>query len=219
MYPKIKMVSVVGTGGQHANRLGAEPRAGKFIADIFINGSGTGGILAGKGFFDPFPPVLILPENRDQSVWFGKKHLYADPTPPLFNMEWTVTSTIALYNTKRHKPGELKTIKDLLNPKRRGKMVVFDPMSRGQLGTWKGIYYNKSLGPEFIQRLFREMDVTVGRDIRLMIDWIAKGSYELYIGARNAEVQTAKKQRLPVDVYRAPKTEGHLSGGEGSTSR
>ena len=215
VYPKIKMVYVVGTGGQHANRLGAERRAGKFIADIFINGSGTGGILATKGYFEPLAPMLILPENADPSLWFSKQHLYADRKKTLFIMEGTVTSTIALYNTERHKPGELKTFKDLLNPKWRGKMVVFDPTTRGQLGTWKSIYYNNNLGPRYIQQLFTEMDVTISRDIRQMIDWVATGRYELFIGARNAEVQIAKKQRLPVDVYRSPTSEGYLSGGWG----
>ena len=59
------------------------------------------------------------------------------------------------------------------------------------------------------------MTETISRDIRQMIDWVATGRYELFIGARNAEVQIAKKQRLPVDVYRSPTSEGYLSGGWG----
>jgi len=94
-------------------------------------------------------------------------------------------------------------------------MVSFDPTGRGQLATWKGIYYNKDLGPKFIQRLFSEMDITIGRDIRLMIDWVAKGKYELYIAARGTEVANAKKQGLPVDIFRAPTSEAYLSGGWG----
>jgi len=78
-YPKIRMVYVPGGGSQHSNRMGAERRAGKFLADIYIGGSGTGGILAAKGFFEPIPPRLILPENKDPSLWFRKQHLYADP--------------------------------------------------------------------------------------------------------------------------------------------
>ena len=58
VYPKIKMIYVPGSGSQHANRLGAERRAGKFIADNYIGGAGTGGILAEKGIFDPLPPLL-----------------------------------------------------------------------------------------------------------------------------------------------------------------
>jgi len=215
IYPNIKMVYVPGSGSQHANRLGAERRAGKFIADNYIGGAGTGGILAQKGYFDPLPPRLILPENTDQSVWFRKQHHYAVPQKSLFLMEGTVTSTIALYNTKKHKPGELKSFKDLLNPKWRGKMVSYDPTTRGQLATWKGIYYNKGLGPKFIKQLFGEQNVTIARDIVQMIDWVARGRYELYIAARGTEVATAKKQGLPVDIYRAPTSEAYMSGGWG----
>ena len=214
-YPKIKMVYVPGSGSQHSNRLSAERRAGKFIGDHYIGGAGTGGILAQKGYFDPLPPLLILPEATDQSVWFRKQHLYAVPEKSLFIMEGHVTSTIALYNTKKHKPGEIKTFRDLLNPKWRGKMVSFDPTGRGQLSTWKGIYYNKDLGSKFIQRLFGEMDVTIGRDHRQMIDWVARGRYELLIAARGSEVVRAKKQGLPVDIFRAPTSEAYASGGFG----
>ena len=215
VYPKIKMVYVPGSGSQHANRLGAERRAGKFIADNYIGGAGTGGILAEKGYFDPLPPLLILPENTDQSVWFRKQHHYAVPQKSLFLMEGTVTSTIGLYNTKKHKPGELKSFKDLLDPKWRGKMVSDDPTARGRLATWKGIYYNKDMGPKFIKRLFAEQEITIARDINQMINWVARGRYELYIAARGTEVAIAKKQGLPVDIYRAPTSEAYMSGGWG----
>jgi len=213
-YPKIKLINVPGTGGQHSSRLGAERRAGKFLGDVFIDGSGTGGLMYKAGTFDTLP--LIIPENTDQSLWFSKKHLYADPEHShLIIMQGNVTSTIAAYNTKKLRPGELKSFADLLNPKWRGKMVAFDPVARGQLQTWKGIYHNKNLGPKFIQRLFSEMDVTIGRDQRLMLDWVAKGRYSLYIAARSTEVADAKRQGLPVDVFRAPTDEGHISGGWG----
>ena len=178
-----------------------------------MGGSGTGGILASKGFFEPIPPRLILPENTDPSLWFRKQQLYADPQKTLIIMSGNVTATIAGYNTNRHKPGELKSFTDLLDPKWRGKMVSFDPTGRGALQTWKGLYYNKDLGPKFIQRLFGEMDVTIGRDMRLMVDWIASGEYELFIAARSTEMNDAKKVGLPVDVYRAPAEQGHMSGG------
>lgn len=218
VYPDIKMVYVPGTGSQHSNRLGAERRAGKFLADIYIGGSGTGGILAEKGFFDPLPPLLILPENTDQSLWFKKQHLYADFQKSLIIMQGNVTTTIAAYNTAKHKPGELKSYQDLLDPKWRGKMVSYDPSGRGALGAWKGVYYNKKLGPKFIQQLFSEMDVTIARDFRMAVDWVASGKYELFIKARDTEVQDAMKKGLPINIFRAAPDEGYLSGGFGHLS-
>ncbi len=215
VYPKIKMIYVPGTGSQHSNRLGAERRAGKFLADIYIGGSGTGGILAEKGFFEPLPPRLILPDVTDQSAWFKKQHLYADFKKTLFILQGNVTTTIAAYNTAKHKPGELKSHRDLLDPKWRGKMVSFDPSGRGALGSWKGVYYNKNLGPKFIQRLFSEMDVIIASDFRMAVDWVASGKYELFIKGRSTEVSDAMKKGMPIDIFRSPPEEGYLSGGYG----
>lgn len=215
-YPKIKLVYVPGSGSQHAQRLFAERRAGKYLADLYIGGSGTGLVLHRGRVFDPLPPYLILPENTDQSLWFSKKNLYSDPEGKyIFIMQGNVSGTIAGYNKKLVNPKEIRSYRDLLNSKWKGKMAAFDPIGAGQLLIWKGIYYNRTLGPEFIRRLLTEMDITIGTDMRLLVDWVATGRHPLYVAARATEVDEAKKQGLPVDTIDAPPEESHMSAGWG----
>ena len=215
-YSKIKLVHVTGSGSQNLQRLFAERRAGKYLADVFISGAGTGFVLFKGNVLEPIPPILLLPETKDPSLWFSKKHLYADPKNQyFFIMHGNVDSGIGAYNTKLVDPKEIKSFWDLLKSKWKGKMVAFNPTSRGQLANWKALYYHPRLGPEFVRRLFSEMDVTVGSDQRLMLDWVAKGKSSIFLTASFRDIRTAKEQGLPVDLLEAAPKEGYLASGSG----
>jgi iron(III) transport system substrate-binding protein len=216
-YPKIKLVYVPGSGSSNAQRLLAERRAGKYLADNFVGGSGTLVlVLANGGLLEPLPPAIILPENKDESLWFSKKHLYADSKGQhVFMMQGNINTALAAYNTKLFKPEGIKSYWDVLNPKWKGKVVAYDPKGSGHIQTIRSVYYNPKLGGEFIRRLFSEMDVTVSRDQRLMIDWLAQGKFLLYLFPTENDVTDANKKGLPVDVIDAPDDESYMSGGFG----
>jgi ABC-type Fe3+ transport system substrate-binding protein len=63
------------------------------------------------------------------------------------------------------------------------------------------IYHNPKLGPEYIRKLFGEMDVTVSRDDAQMIDWLASGQFALNFFAR--AVGVAAGRGLPVHEFYA----------------
>jgi len=215
-YPKIKLVYVPGSGTDNSQRLLAERRAGKYLADLFVSGSGTAVILFRGNIFDPIPPLLILPENRDPSVWFSGKHQYADPQNQyVFIMQGNIDTSIGAYNTKLVNPREIKSHWDVLNPKWKGRMVAYDPKARGHIQNMRGIYYSPALGGEFIRRLFSEMDVTIGRDQRQMLDWVAGGKFPIYLFSTDNDVEEAARKGLPVGVLEAPPEEGYMSAGFG----
>lgn len=216
-YPKIKLVYAPGSGSDNAQRLLAERRAGKYLGDVFVGGSGTLVLVLFKGgVLDPFQPALILAENRDESVWFGKKLQYADPKNQyVFIMQGNAQNHIGAYNTQLVNPREFKSYWDVLNPKWKGKMVAYDPKARGHIQTMRGIYYHPVLGPEFVRRLFSEMDITFGRDQRLMLDWVAQGKNYIFLFATKSDTLSAGKKGLPVGVLDVPSQEGHISAGFG----
>jgi iron(III) transport system substrate-binding protein len=219
-FPKIKLVYIPGSGTNNAQRLVAERRAEKYLADVFIGGSGTLiEVLFGGGMLEPLPPTLILPEVKDQSFWFGKKHTYADSKGQyVFMMQGNVNTSLAAYNTKLTRPEGIKSHWDVLNPRWKGKIAAFDPRARGHIQTVRAVYHNPKLGGEFLRRLFNEMDVTVSREQYLLIDWLAQGKYQLYLFATNNDIRDAKKKGLPVDLIDAPDDESHMSGGFGHVS-
>ncbi|HEX9661469.1 MAG TPA: extracellular solute-binding protein [Candidatus Binatia bacterium] len=216
-YPKIKLIYVPGSGTNNAQRMVTERRAGKFLADVFIGGSGTLiEVLFDGNLLDPIPPLLLLPEVKDTSVWFNKTHTFADAKGQyVFMMQGNINTNLAAYNTKLTKPDGVKSFLDLLNPKWKGKMVVYDPRARGHIQNVRSVYYNPKLGGEFFRRFFSEMDVTISRDQRLMIDWIAQGKFLLSVFSTSNDVLDARKKGLPVDLIDAPDDESYMSGGFG----
>jgi len=216
-YPKIKLTYVAGSGTNNAQRLMAERRADKFIPDIFIGGSGTLTLVLYKAaVLDPIPPLLSYPESKDGSAWYGKKHTYADADGRhILMMQGNVQTDLGAHNTSLVKATEIKSFKDVLHPKWKGKMAAFDPRDRGHIQRMRAIYYNPSLGPEFLQRLFGEMDITFSRDQRQLLDWVAVGKYSIYLFATSNDVEDGKKKGLPIGILYGLPEEGYMSGGFG----
>ena len=74
-FPDIRVVAVTMRGNQLGQRLLAERRAEKYIADIVSSGANPNyqQFYQAKAL-DPIKPVLILPEVTDQTKWYLKQH-------------------------------------------------------------------------------------------------------------------------------------------------
>lgn len=204
-YPKIKVVSVTGSGTQLSNRIAAERRAEKYLADVY-NGGGNSlyQVLFLNKILDPIKPALILPEVLDTSKWWENKHKYADREGEhIFIYEGNVSGGgNPAFNTQQIKPGDFKSYWDFLNPNLKGKVVSVDLRKvRGAGGSWQFIYYHPELGEKFIRRLYGEMDVTMGGDLRQAVDWLANGKVALCLPCQDSTVVKAKNQGLPVATF------------------
>lgn len=200
--PEIKLVTVTGQAGQLGPRILSERRAGKFLADVSSDGANpnyqqfyTAKIL------DPIKSALILPEVADPSNWWGGKQWYVDPEAQyVFAYVGNVTGTGA-YAINSVNPQVFKSYWDFLNPKWRGKIVARDIRVPGPGGdNMRFFHHHPELGPKFIFRLFSEADLTLTRDFRQGIDWLAQGNFPLAMFFSGSDVNKARKQGLPVDV-------------------
>jgi ABC-type Fe3+ transport system substrate-binding protein len=200
-YPDIKLVSATGRGSQLAQRMMAERRGDKFLADVFSSGGVTTyGQLYMAKVLDPIRPALILPEVTDPSRWYQKKHHYADPEGQfVFSYVGSATYGSISYNTTLVDVKEFKSYWDLLNPKWKGKIAARDIRAPGPgSGNARLFYYHPEIGPSFIKKLFGEMDITLFRDYRQGPDWLAVGKYAICFFC---DVDVSKQQGLPVDTF------------------
>jgi ABC-type Fe3+ transport system substrate-binding protein len=197
-FPFIKPVTVTGRVGDLTLRILSERRAGKFLADLYS------GVMGGAAFYefyktgvlDSVKSKFILPEVKDESKWLGGKHHFVDPdTQQIVLYEGNVAGTSIYYNTQSVNLNEFSSYWDLVDPKWKGKIVMFERAGSGFPGLTP-VYYNPRLGPEFLKRLLGDIGVTVSRDRRQATDWLASGKYPLCIGC--GDIEHAAKDGLPV---------------------
>ncbi|HEY7219634.1 MAG TPA: extracellular solute-binding protein [Candidatus Binatia bacterium] len=216
-YPKIKINFVGGSGSDLAKKIMAEKRADKHLVDVGIGGGGTMVLVYHKaGLLQPIPPQLILPEVVDQTKWWSKKHLYADPEGQhVFMAQGDAGSGIGAININFIKPGEIDSWWDLLEPKYRGKLLMTDPDSAGNIGNWRFLYYSPDLGVKFIKRLLTEAQVTFAANEHQMMDWLGTGKYYMHVMAKMENTENARKQGLPVRQIFSDKEGDTISSGSG----
>lgn len=200
-FPFIKAVLVSGKVGDLMPRIAAERRAGKYLADVYSGG------LGGRAFFDfqragvldPLKPALVLPDVTDESKWLNGKHHYADGEGQyVFMFEGSVAGVGLYYNSKLLDPKEFRSYWDLLNPKWKGKIALFERPGTGSPNMVR-FYYNPQLGPEFVRRLWSEMDLVVSQERRQATDWLGTGKFVLCIDC--ADTDAARKQGVPVNEF------------------
>ena len=219
MYPKIKVATVLGQGGQLGSRILAERRGEKYLPDVFSTGANTlHDVLYKAQALEPIKPTLILPEVIDATKWYEGEHRYIDPEKRfIFAFVANSQSGQVQYNRAQQvNPAEFNSFWDLLNPKWRGKMASLDPTTFGMGATLQFFYYHPELGPSFLRKLYGEMQVTVSRDARQMTDWLASGKFPLCIRCNaGSEVGRAKEQGLPIGSL---DTESWKEGGSSSAA-
>jgi len=218
-YPKLKVATVLGQGGQLGARVLAERRGEKYLPDVFSAGANTiYDVLYKAQALEPIKPTLILPEVIDASKWYEGEHRYIDPEKRfIFAFVANSQSGQVQYNRAQQvNPAEFNSFWDLLNPKWKGKMASLDPTTFGMGAALQFFYYHPELGPAFLRKLYGEMQVTVSRDARQMTDWLASGKFPLCIRCNaGSEVGKAKEQGLPIGSL---DTESWKEGGSSSAA-
>lgn len=200
-YPEIKATVTHGSSNRISPRLFAERRAGKYLADTYLGGPTSLYSFYKNELFDPLAPLLVLPEVVDTSLWWERKHFYIEPERKyIFINEGSVSGFTITYNTQLAKAAEFKSYWDIFQPKWKGKIVSLDARDPGfGASELRYLYYHPELGPEFIRRLFGEMDAVLSREHQQAINWVGAGKVTLCVFCRDGFASHAKAQGLPVD--------------------
>lgn len=216
VYPKIQVTTVRGRGSQMGPRIFAERRADRYLVDLVVTGKDTAfaTLYMGK-ILDSIRPALILPEVVDQSKWWQGRHKYADREGQyIFVFTGVPGGATVSYNTKVVEAEMLKSYWDLVHPKWKGKIVAFDPRIAGAGTTSIFFFYHPPLGPNFMRRLYGEMDVALVRDYRQSTDWLAQGKFAFCVPC--TDVSRAKQAGLPIAEAYGFK-EGEVMSSKGGT--
>jgi mono/diheme cytochrome c family protein len=84
-------------------------------------------------------------------------------------------SSLLFINTDVVKPNEIRSAKDLLNPKWRGKISAEDITTTGAGANLAARFYQQ-LGPDFVKKLYIDQKTVGTRERRQFTDWLARGT-------------------------------------------
>lgn len=215
----IDLEITTGRGSEVAQKLIRERAAGIYIADIAISGLNTFfGDIKPVGASIPMERELLLPEVTDPKLWYQKDRLpWADEARHVFSFFAYPNAEIHI-NTDFIKPGEFQSWRDLLNPRYKGKILWSDPTVSGSgLNGFSTLTYHKVLTPDFYRELMAKQDIQVTRDLRLQVDWLARGKVWLAISAEGTPVAEYLQAGAPLGTV-IPKEGTYLSVDGGNMS-
>jgi ABC-type Fe3+ transport system substrate-binding protein len=216
----IRVEYLSASGSAMVSRLKTERTAGQYLWDIFLGGTSTPMTgLKPDGALDPIEPALILPEVKEGKYWLGGQLEFAEKDRLIFVM-LSYSKSALFVNTNLVKIEEIRSLKDLLDPKWRGKILAGDPKVAGPgQATFSFFYAQKDLGPDFIRKLAAQK-VHFLRDDRQAVEWLAMGKYPLLVGGSDVDAEPFLKQNLPIRIVNPSqmKEGGYLTAGPGGIS-
>src|SRR5437870_3473434 len=136
------------------------------------------------GAIDPIRPLIVRPDVLDDKNWSdgfeggfldkGKQYDYAI-TRSRSQSLWIDTNQV--------KEGEIKSYKDLLDPKWKGKILAGDLRTKGS-GFWAGTALRIKTGSDdIIRQLWKDQDALLSTDARQLTEQMVRGTYPIGVGA------------------------------------
>lgn len=181
-FPKIKVEYNGASGRDQVPRITRERQSGIFNWDLYIGGPTSPlGALKPIGAFDPLQPEMVLPEALDDGKWYeGFRAGFVDSEEKLYYAFDGTSSDVVYFNTDLVAPSEIKSFKDLANPKWSGKIVWEDPRQEGS-GLNSALLFQLTYGEAFLRKLFAEQKIVFTRDRRQLTEWVVRGRYPVAV--------------------------------------
>jgi iron(III) transport system substrate-binding protein len=162
-----------------------ERQAGLFQWDVIIVPATEPLVQAlPQAAIDPIRPLIVRPDVLDDKSWMdgfdggwldkGKQYSYA-VTRSRSQSLWVDTNQV--------KDGEIKSYKDLLDPKWNGKILAGDLRTKGS-GFWPGTTVRLKTGnDEVIKQLWKDTNAVLSTDARQLTEQMVRGAYPIGLGA------------------------------------
>src|SRR5919108_1072137 len=189
---------IAGRSSQIVSRVETERASGIYSVDVYLAGPDTSANdLYKNKMIDPLKPLLVMPEVIDGSKWKTGKVWFADPQEQFIVRAFNSVASWLFINTEHVKPDEVRHIKDLLNPKWRGKISAEDPTTTGAGANMAARIYSQ-LGEEFVKNLYIDQKTVRTRERRQMTDWLARGTQPICLNCREDDVRPLVKEGFKV---------------------
>ncbi len=209
--------TVVGPSSDIVQRIMREQQSKTYSADAISFGTTQWlAVLKPEGVLQPFDKALILPEVIDPKAWWKGVIPWVDPDTKTYFQYNTDVQAGILYNTDLVKSDEMKGYKDLLDPKWKGKIVMFDPTIAGPGQNLMILWAYGVMDWDSISALVKQEPILV-KDLGTMGTWVAQGKYPLAAGLQEEVYASLAKAGAPIKAI-LPAEGTYISGGNGYLS-
>jgi ABC-type Fe3+ transport system substrate-binding protein len=204
---------LAGRSSEITARVKTERASGIYSVDVYLAGPDTTAVtLYGEKLIDPLRPLLVMPEVIDGTKWKSGKVWFADPEERFAARPFSSVATFLFINTEHVKPEEMRSAKDLLNPKWRGKISAEDPTTTGSGSNSAARFYH-DLGEDFVRKLYIEQKTVRTRERRQMSDWLARGTQPICLNCREDDVRPLVKDGFKIlEIFELSDMPGSING-------
>jgi iron(III) transport system substrate-binding protein len=186
-----------------AARVVVEQQNDQYLWDVHMGPvSNIYTVLTPAGDLQPIKPFLdaLPPDNKDSSKWAGGFDLYTDANNPV-TLITEFSDAGGVYINKDQVPEGLSGTDELLDPKWKGKVAVYDPtVSNGGSMSLAGLVAVK--GDDFLKRLIVENEAKYVSTSSQLTQWVAEGRYPIGLGVDATQLADLQKQGVGANVVR-----------------
>ncbi|MSQ26918.1 MAG: ABC transporter substrate-binding protein [Dehalococcoidia bacterium] len=138
--------------------------------------------LRPTGAFDSIREVIFRPDVKDDTLWRnGFEAGFPDTDKKVAYVMSGELIPRFIIDTNQVKDGEIKSARDLLNPKWQGKIIMADVRTGGSNPMLASLRDN--FGDDFVRKLLVDQQPTFTRDDRAIVEGVARGRYAWGLGA------------------------------------
>ena len=173
-----------------------ERDAGVYTFDVVIVPPNSALLrLKPKGAWDPVRPVIFRPDVLDDKAWRdGFDGQFMDTDKHLAFSYMNDTNHNVSIDTRQVRPDEIKGVRDLLDPKWKGRLIITDVRVGSTFLSLQAVRNQFPDGDEIIRKLLIEQQPTFLRDARQRAEAIVRAKAPIVLGVTYPSLQEFREQ-------------------------
>src|SRR5215471_2840675 len=190
VYPDIKLEHTNLEPVDFSPRVIQERKASVYTWDVATMPMSTAlQVLKPANVWDPVRPMIVAPEVKNNASWRGGFEAgFLDRDKNLAYAFTLVRAAGIFVNVDQVKDGELRSFKDLLAPKWKGRIAISDPRTIGST-FWPLTAARLRLGDEIMKQILVDQEPVLSRDRNQLTEFMVRGRYPIAIGLNGLALQ------------------------------
>lgn len=184
-------------------RVVVEQQNAQYLWDVHMGPvSNVYTVLTPANALEPIKPFLdeLPADNKDGGKWAGGFELFTDPKNPV-TLITEFSDVGGVFINKDQVPEGLSSLDELLDPKWKGKVAVYDPtVSNGGSMSLAGLLAVR--GDDFLKKLIVENEAKYVATSNQLTQWVAEGRYPIGFGVDATQLAELQKQGVGLNVVR-----------------